>query len=111
MRNYFRSGQLRLLLVMNDTNRVLMRGYYENGALEAYGDTATSIEYFDNGKKRSETMSKTGQIYKVVRWFRNGKKQEESEWWNDKRNGRWRQWDSAGNRIRNELYRNGTKID
>ncbi|MFA6456005.1 MAG: hypothetical protein WCW40_04220 [Bacteroidota bacterium] len=110
MRNYYRNGQLSLLLVMNDTNRVILRGYYENGTLQAYGDTAKNIEYFDNGKKQSETLSKTGQIYKILRWYRNGLKAEESDWWNDRRNGIWREWDSTGTTVRNERYRDGQLV-
>jgi antitoxin component YwqK of YwqJK toxin-antitoxin module len=43
-------------------------------------------------------------------FYPGSKKQEESEYLNGKRDGRWQQWDTTGHQIRNEVYKDGVKI-
>ncbi len=110
LRLYYRSGQLQSMMVANDSDRIFVRGYFENGMLQFAGDTAASVEYYESGHVKYRTELQKRQIYRVLQWYENGTAKELSEWQNDKRNGRWIKWDSTGAMIHNELYDNGKQI-
>ncbi len=108
--SFFRNGRTRVIMVWQDTNRVFYREYYENGFLKTRADSELNEEFFESGQKKLSSTFKNGEIVLVRRWHENGKLKELGEWKNDRRNGKWIEWDTAGNVTRNDLYRDGAFV-
>ncbi len=108
--SYYRNGQTRSMTLQQDTGRIQYREYYENGTVKVSADSELNRAFYESGEKESDIKFKQGQVVKVMKWYPNGRLSDESEWWSDKRNGKWFEWDSTGKQIRNEKYKNNVKI-
>lgn len=83
---------------------MMRRSRYENDTL------MTEDEWYPDGMQRLMFRRRPDRSEAVVRWHRNGIRSDESEWFDNKRNGRWTQNDTTGRRTRNERYRDGMKV-
>lgn len=106
---FFPSGTLFYTIVTSDERMIMFKEYSEDGALRAASDTVVSNEFYPDGKRSGTTRFENGAVISIERWHQNGRRAEVSEWRNDRRNGRYDVWDSAGRALISEWYVNGTR--
>ena len=69
------------------------------------------VQYFENGKKKSEWQFKNGEADGLwTEWYPNGKKKSESHWKNDKQDGLRTEWDENGKKQKEIQYKDGKLI-
>ncbi len=87
--------------------------YYNNGRLLAKTGTATDRNelYYEDGKPWTLVVFMNRDKREEHYWHSNGRHLDESYWKNGKRHGKWIQRDSTGTVTRNEVYRNGIKLN
>lgn len=107
--SYYRNGQLQTAFSFDGDKVLQLKEYYENGSLKGLSDTTMSEEFYENGHKKTQTLFRGGQVIKISKWFSTGKPKEAADWWKDKRNGQWKEWDSTGKQTRNERYKDNIK--
>lgn len=110
---YYNSGRLRSVMVsQSNGTEFSMAEYYENGQLKWRGNNNVPQEkiFYENGQLQSQIIWKNDQVVKKILWYNNGKKKEESHWRNDRLHGYKTVWDSLGNIIFTNLYKDGRKV-
>lgn len=111
---YYPNGKTmnRYVLIDSAAWKWEMDAYYESGAMRSRSIASTDsfrkeTDWYDNGQVQTDFTRRGGNKDSVVHYFRNGVKKEIAEFLDNKRNGRWQEWDSLGHQTRNEVYRNG----
>lgn len=95
----------------NGVKHFLYEEYFPNGKVRRReGSQIPKWEYYDENGDPTVFYIKDSNRTTEIMFYPGSKKQEESEYLNGKRDGRWQQWDTTGHQIRNEVYKDGVKI-
>ncbi len=90
----------------------LYEEFFEDGRTRRReGTNVSTWEYYDENGDPTMMYLRNGERITEVLFFPGAKKQEESEFFNGKRDGKWIQWDTSGRKTRDEAYKNGIKIE
>lgn len=89
----------------------LYEEYFPDGTVKRReGSQIPKWEYYDEQGDPTVFYLKDGERTTEVMFFPGSRKQDESDYFNGKRDGRWQQWDSTGRQTRDELYKEGVKV-
>lgn len=95
-----------------EVKQSLYEEFFENGKTRRReGTKVLKWEYYDENGEPTLFYLRNGDRITEVTFYPGGKKQDESDFNSGKRDGKWFQWDSTGRQIRNEIYKNGVKIN
>ena len=98
--------------IENNENHYLYEEFFETGkARRREGTQVRKWEYYDEQGDPTLFYIHNGDRITEIMFYHGSKKQEESDYLNGTRDGKWFQWDSTGKMTRNEIYQKGIKIN
>ena len=98
--------------IEGDVKHYLYEEFFEGGMVRRReGTKVPKWEYYDDNGDPTLFYLKDGEKVTEILFYPGAKKQEESDYYKGKRNGKWVQWDTTGHIVRNELYKDGVKLD
>lgn len=95
-----------------DEKHFLYEEFFENGNVRRReGSKIPKWEYYDENGELTVITLHNGDRTMEMMFYPGGQKQEESDYRAGKRDGKWFQWNVAGRQTRNEIYKDGVKIN
>jgi antitoxin component YwqK of YwqJK toxin-antitoxin module len=95
----------------NGKKQFVYEEYFPDGTVRRReGSQIPKWEYYDENGDPTVFYLKDGERTTEIMYFPGSRKQEESDYLNGIRDGRWQQWDSTGRQTRDEVYKDGVKV-
>lgn len=112
--SYFPNGVVKSHIeqwMKNGSVQYYEEAHYENGNLKKKeGSAIRQWEYYDEDGKPTMFIVNDQNKTTETMFYPNGKIQYTAEYFSGKLNGMWKKWDSLGNIISEEVYKNGEKV-
>lgn len=94
------------------TKHYLYEEFFEDGRTRRReGTKVPQWEYYDEIGDPTLFYIHSGDRITELMFYPGSKKQDESDYVNGKRDGRWNQWDTLGHQTRKEVYKSGIKVE